>query len=817
MASDREQLLSFGFPPDRVDWALKATSGRGLQPALDFLFENESKPVPDLSTDAEVKGSNAPTGGADAPMEEDDDEAAAIRASLGLPPTGDSSNAEGSTAAEGSGGTVQVANSIKCSQCGKVFRDMDLANFHAEKSGHDQFEESTEEIKPLTEEEKKERLEELRKKAAEKRAMKSVEDAKEARANELIRRKAGQDRGAAVEQMKIKEAERDAAKRKQEKIDDAKVRAAIKAQIEADKRERAEKAAKEKALREGREYSLGQAAESTSGSSSGQTATAPSNTPTLKGSEYKDTRLQVPRDQSLPPDPLTLGRLALREVAEFVAGQNASFGVDTISFAMQFPRKTFTRGDFGKTLKDLGLTPSATCKRCYGISKTKAIWLRLYRTLEGIINPHSRRVLDRPLSSYSSSDVEAMVLKMASLELIWASNNPQPRITRKLPLDLNLISLVPGGRWLLATASRPHWCVVCYDIHDLDRAPFDVIDASTLATFECSKPWWIVRGINGDAECLEFDLAITCIPEERVVTLIEPLPVGIWRVRYDDHDDKLVATLQSTLIVRGVELSTSMMSLRGSKYLRGRSLGIADSPMIEVFHWDQCDSTRRVKSNIKLDFYASTEPDRAAQLLPNDQVALFKRGAVYVYNIPEPLEYTITTIGPLPDVAPWWIYRYESPSPKHRIFVAPQLPFVQKLDQVACFSFYDSKTLHEVIIPDKRCTDSVRISTCDFGESSRYHDLYLGTRRGCKWEFVGKGFVIKLFGVWPRNAASQLAEVGLPIAMKSSLDCSKQHMAPESEYLDHETVRFSGWSYDEQSGVIVQRLKSPYIKILCFA
>jgi hypothetical protein len=36
--------------------------------------------------------------------------------------------------------------SIKCSQCEKVFKTVDLANYHAEKSGHDQFEESTEEV-----------------------------------------------------------------------------------------------------------------------------------------------------------------------------------------------------------------------------------------------------------------------------------------------------------------------------------------------------------------------------------------------------------------------------------------------------------------------------------------------------------------------------------------------------------------------------------------------------------------------------------------------------------------------------------------------
>ena len=46
-------------------------------------------------------------------------------------------------------------------------------------------------IKPLTEEEKKQKLAELREKMTAKRAAKAKEDEKEARANEAIRRKSG--------------------------------------------------------------------------------------------------------------------------------------------------------------------------------------------------------------------------------------------------------------------------------------------------------------------------------------------------------------------------------------------------------------------------------------------------------------------------------------------------------------------------------------------------------------------------------------------------------------------------------------------------
>lgn len=47
-------------------------------------------------------------------------------------------------------------------------------------------------IKPLTEEEKKQRLEELRQRAVEKKATKAVQEAEENKANEKIRRRAGQ-------------------------------------------------------------------------------------------------------------------------------------------------------------------------------------------------------------------------------------------------------------------------------------------------------------------------------------------------------------------------------------------------------------------------------------------------------------------------------------------------------------------------------------------------------------------------------------------------------------------------------------------------
>ena len=110
--SDRETLLSMGFDPARVDCedglpfcvcspppppppssyyfyhvsgALKATSNRGLQPAMDHLIANEGNPVPDLSS-VSATPTRPPAGGD--PMDEDED-LEALRAVYG---TGGPSN-----------------------------------------------------------------------------------------------------------------------------------------------------------------------------------------------------------------------------------------------------------------------------------------------------------------------------------------------------------------------------------------------------------------------------------------------------------------------------------------------------------------------------------------------------------------------------------------------------------------------------------------------------------------------------------------------------------------------------------------------------
>lgn len=343
MSSDRDQLLAMGFDLARVEWAIKATNGRGLQPAMDHILENEGKPVPDLSSVSSSTTGTSRTGGSE---DEDDEDVEALKAVYGH---------KGGAAAQAAAAAADVeAKSIKCSECGKIFRNTALAQFHAEKSGHDQFEESTEEIKPLTEEEKKQKLAELREKMAIKRAAKAKEEAKEHKANEAIRRKSGKDINEIREELKNKEILKEAEAKRREKIEDAKARAAIKAQIEADKKARAEKAAREKALRDG--VPIVDSAPSAPATSPAAVAAASG----LAGRDYPQTRLQIRMASGGQPYTTTLpSDSTLRAVAEFLAAQTLLVDVDTVTFAQHFPRKQFTQADFSRSLRELGLTPSA--------------------------------------------------------------------------------------------------------------------------------------------------------------------------------------------------------------------------------------------------------------------------------------------------------------------------------------------------------------------------------------------------------------------------------------------------------------------------
>lgn len=104
-------------------------------------------------------------------------------------PLESTSTEEGEKAA----GTSLEAKSIKCEDCGRLFKTSLEVEFHATKSGHANFSESTEEKKPLTEEEKKAQMKLIEEKIAKKRAEREEREKQDALERERMRIKSGKD------------------------------------------------------------------------------------------------------------------------------------------------------------------------------------------------------------------------------------------------------------------------------------------------------------------------------------------------------------------------------------------------------------------------------------------------------------------------------------------------------------------------------------------------------------------------------------------------------------------------------------------------
>ncbi|KAL8938100.1 MAG: hypothetical protein Q9216_004073 [Gyalolechia sp. 2 TL-2023] len=312
MASDIDTLLEMGFDKPKAELAIKKSGG--LQGALEWLEVNQNRSYEEIIATS-------------------------------VPNVDDDPNAEPAPLQPG-----EQARSLVCNECGKRFRSQAQAEFHASKTQHVDFAESQEEIVPLTEEEKKARLEELRQKLAEKRAGVSEQDRIDKKRNEEIRRKSTKETQDIKEDLKKKEQLKEAAAKRKEKQDEIEAKARIKAKIAADKEERRLKAEKEKAEREGRAGPTPAAVEtSTATTTSGPVESRPA-------SAYTEARLRLQTSTgSLQKNfPVTT---TLFEIAAAVTQET---GKEVQSFTQNFPKKTFDTVDFGATLKELGLIPSAS-------------------------------------------------------------------------------------------------------------------------------------------------------------------------------------------------------------------------------------------------------------------------------------------------------------------------------------------------------------------------------------------------------------------------------------------------------------------------
>jgi hypothetical protein len=242
---------------------------------------------------------------------------------------------------------------------------------------HTNFEESTEVIKPLTEEEKKAKLSELRERwcalalssaslltsfrLAAKRDAQATVDRQEAKKNEAIRRKKTQDSERMKEELRKKEQLREVDRRKREKIEDVHARERVKQQIKEQQEARKIQAERDKAAREGKVF---------------EEKPQPQKPAEPKViASHSESRLQLRLPGGRPPLVKTFpAETTLFEVASAVETEKGKYwtavlldtfradvvpGFSPASFTITFPRKVFQKGiDFGQTLKEAGMVPS---------------------------------------------------------------------------------------------------------------------------------------------------------------------------------------------------------------------------------------------------------------------------------------------------------------------------------------------------------------------------------------------------------------------------------------------------------------------------
>ncbi|CAH1405008.1 unnamed protein product [Nezara viridula] len=306
-------LMDMGFSKEQAERALQVTGNQGVEPAMEWLLAHGD----DFDQSAGTAVNSAPTTSSTEDATKSSNE------------TGDSPNSD------------VEAKSLICNDCNKLFKNQAEVEFHAAKSGHTNFAESTEEKKALTEEEKLAQKKLLEQKLIEKRREREKREENEALEREKNRIRAGKEMIEIKKKMQDEELRKAIEQRKKEKEEDMKARQRIKDQIEADRQARREKMLQQQGI---------------------EKPTPPPVVvevakPAVK-KDYTETRIQIRllNGESLTQ---TFGIKEQLSAVRLYIELNRTDGDGSFSLMTTFPRKVFVEDDYDKPLDVLGLVPSA--------------------------------------------------------------------------------------------------------------------------------------------------------------------------------------------------------------------------------------------------------------------------------------------------------------------------------------------------------------------------------------------------------------------------------------------------------------------------
>ncbi|KER32654.1 hypothetical protein T265_01339 [Opisthorchis viverrini] len=242
-----------------------------------------------------------------------------------------SNERQGQTDRKNVGGLDPVHQSVKIlSRCNKMLRNDEEVQLHSVRTGHVNYSESTESVKPLTEEERKLQMEKLQELLQQKKLQREAKEREEELEREKQRRRQGKDIVSAKAKFEEDEMKRLVEQRRREKEEDRAYRERLKADIA---REREEKKMRER----------------------GEAAAAPYSKPTLPPQATKSDATPLKYDFGAK-EPLSAVRLYVCQ-----HWPNGSDGLDpaTVILFTTFPKRDYTEDDMQTALSDLGLCPSA--------------------------------------------------------------------------------------------------------------------------------------------------------------------------------------------------------------------------------------------------------------------------------------------------------------------------------------------------------------------------------------------------------------------------------------------------------------------------
>lgn len=328
MPSDIDVLMEMGFSQKRAEKALALTNNSGVAAATEWLFAHENDP--DVDDDTAAAEVNLPSG----PVTEGSDDAMT----------------------EGQQQVPLQAKSLKCDDCGKLLKSENEVQLHATRSGHANFSESVEEVKPLTEEEKKAQLAKVQELMKQKRLEREEKEKQEQLQREKQRRVHGKELTNVKQKMHDDEMKKIMEERRREKEEEKQARQRVREQIAKDKEDRAVK------------FGTGTAAAGASTDTATKTSTMPQPSPattTTQPKEYTETNIQIRLFTGEAVTQKFSVREPLAAVRFFahgkIAGGQLGDDIGALTFATAFPpRRVFSEDEMMMPLGDLGLIPSAT-------------------------------------------------------------------------------------------------------------------------------------------------------------------------------------------------------------------------------------------------------------------------------------------------------------------------------------------------------------------------------------------------------------------------------------------------------------------------